>query len=321
MAIRPKSIFRFPWTIAVLVACLIGLVPWATFAQASEPTLASWRMSVWPEYDQPSVLVIYSGTLAEGTQFPVTLSVPVPAGVKVNAVAERDQTGNLVTVPSTNENGRLVFDVNQSGFVVEFYDDILSAPPNRSFDLTLVAPYAADQADLSVRQPSRATDFKLTPALAAAGTDNLGNPQFSQSLGPLTAGQQIPLSVSYVKNDADPSVDMSAAPSPDTGQESSDPASAATSPAWLPWLVGAALGALAVAAVALVVTQLRQNSGRSRQARRLAERQRGAPRAGSGASMPAPAADKSGDDRFCPNCGHKYQPDDQFCRQCGAPRR
>lgn len=321
MDIRPKLTFPFLRTIAVLAACLFSLFPWGAVAQAPEPTLASWQMSVWPEYDQPSVLVIYDGTLAEGTQLPAKLRVPVPSGASVNAVAVRDQTGNLLTVPSTTENGAVAFDVDQPSFRVEYYDDIISPPPNRSFDMTLVAPYDAAQAEISVRQPSRASDFKLTPALAAAGADNLGNPQFSQSLGPVTAGQRIPLAVSYVKSDATPSVDATAAQPSGSGQELANPAAAATSPAWLPWVVGVAIGALVVAATALVVTQLRRDSGRSRQARRRAERQRGVSSAGSSAPVPASPAAKGDDDKFCPNCGRKYQPDDKFCRQCGVPRR
>ncbi len=187
-------------------------------AQESPIQLASWDVEVWPEYDQPSVLVIYSGTVDEGTTFPQTMRIPVPAGVTVTAVAEGDATSGLLTVQQrseTTEKGQeVVFDIEKPNFVVEFYADVLSPPPSRSFDLTLLAPYAATQGSLSVRQPARASDMQITPALAQTGTDSLGNPLFGQQLGPFVAGQEIPLSVAYTKADADPSITATEGPVP-----------------------------------------------------------------------------------------------------------
>ena len=47
-----------------------------SLAQEGGIQLASWDIEVWPEYDKPSVLVIYSGTVDEGTSFPQTMSIP-----------------------------------------------------------------------------------------------------------------------------------------------------------------------------------------------------------------------------------------------------
>ena len=280
--------------------------------------LASWDVEVWPEYDKPSVLVIYNGTLETGTAFPQTMRIPLPAGVTVTAVAEGDATGGLFTVPwssETTEQGQaVVFDIEKPNFVVEFYADVLSPPPSRSFDLTLLAPYAAAQGSLSVRQPARASDMQITPALAQTGTDSLGNPLYGQQLGPFVAGQEIPLSVAYTKADADPSITATEEPVP--AQATPDPDTGTTD--WLPLLVGGLVAVLVGAlAIYLLLQWQQRHDAKSRQARRREDRERGTP---TGRKSPPVGEEPAWQNAYCPKCGRKYDAADKFCRSCGAQR-
>ena len=166
----------------------------------------------------------------------------------------------------------MVFDLEKPHFVVEFYADILSPPPNRSFDLALIAPYAAAQGSISLRQPARASDMQITPAMTQTGTDSLGNPLYSQQLGPLVAGQEIPLSVAYTKADADPSVSATQEPLP--AQATPDPRHRDTR---LAAMAGrrtagrAGRGNCDLSAIAVAATPC----AKSRQARRREDRERG----------------------------------------------
>lgn len=284
---------------------VVGAVLPAT-AQTEAPQLATWDVQLWPEYDQPSVLVIVTGAVAEETVLPQTLRVPLPAGARLHAVAYPDATGNLLTLPWTTETGAdgqtVVFELNQPRFVIEYYADILSPPPSRSFALDLATPYAAQQASLALRQPSRASRLQVTPAMAAGGTDDLGNPTYMLELGALQAGQRVPVQVSYTKADARPSLAGAAADGP---------------PGWLPWAIGAALG-LAVGAVAVYFLLRRRKARGSRQARRRDARKQGAPAPRAPASAPASGA---AGDKFCVQCGQRFEANDRFCRHCGASRR
>ena len=303
--------------IALVLILIVGL-PSRSLGQEGGLQLASWDVEVWPEYDKPAVLVIYSGTFEAGTTFPQTMRIPVPAGVTVTAVAEGDATSGLLTVQSRSETTakgqEVVFDVEKPSFVVEFYADVLSPPPSRSFDLTLLAPYAATQGSLSVRQPARASDMQITPALAQTGTDSLGNPLYGQQLGPFVAGQEIPLSVAYTKADANPSIAATEAPVP--AQSPPNPDTGTTD--WLPWLVGGLVAVLVGAlAIYLLLQWQQRHDAKSRQARRREDRAHGV---SPGRKSPPVGEESAWQNAYCPKCGRKYDVADKFCRSCGLQR-
>lgn len=308
-----ESMKRQLIVLALMVLVSLAGAAMPAVAQTAAPQLATWDVQLWPEYDEPSVLVIITGAAAEGATLPQTLRIPLPAGARLHAVAYPDATGNLLTLPWTteaSEDGQtVVFDLNQPSFVIEYYADILSPPPSRSFELNLVAPYAAQQASLSLRQPSRASDLQVTPAMTAGGSDSLGNPTYALELGALQAGQNVPVQVSYTKADADPSVaGLAVAEAPEASVDST--------PGWLPWAIGVALG-LAAGAVVVYFLLRRRSTGASRQVRRRQARKQGAP-ARPPVASPAPGGAQI---KFCVQCGQKFEGNDKFCRNCGAARR
>ena len=148
--------------------------------------------------------------------------------------------------------------------------------------------------------------------MAATGLDDLGNPTFSADLGPLAAGQAIPLRVSYTKSDDEPSTTFQPLPAATTA-----PAASGSNQNWLPIVVGAALRVL-VGGIVLYLLWRRQSGKTTRQARRRAARKKGAPAERPQAVRPAAPAAAS---QFCVQCGQKFEGSDKFCRNCGAPRR
>lgn len=288
-------------------------------AQTQPPVLATWDVQVWPEYDQPTVLVIATGSVVTGTTFPQSLSFPLPADASIHAVAYPGEAGNLLTLPWTTEAGpagqAVVFELNQPHFVVEYYADILSVPPNRSFDLDLGIPYAAQQATVTLRQPARASALQVTPAMAAAGVDELGNPTYALDLGPLAAGQSVPFQVSYTKVDGEPSRPAAVS----TPVAAAMPEPAAEGQSWLPLALGIAVGAAAGMAILYVVLNRRSAAG-SRQTRRREARKRGERAAPPRAAASKPV-DSAAANQFCVQCGQQFDLSDRFCRGCGAARR
>ncbi|MEA3336076.1 MAG: zinc ribbon domain-containing protein [Chloroflexota bacterium] len=303
-------------SLGLILALILLVIP--VTAQPLDAELQLWQMSVWPEHDQPSVLVIYEGILDEGTVFPQSLRIPVPEDAIVNAVAFRAEDGNLLNLPwqseETGQGQLLSFNVDSAQFVVEFYADVLSSPPDRQFDLSLVVPLDSQETILRFRQPARSSDLTLSPSLEP-GSDSSGNPEFIKSLGSQVAGAEVPVSVSYVKSDSDPTI-RSAIPVDREGEVTTD---AASSPEWLPYAVGAIGVASLLGLLFLALNFLRsRRQPTSRQARRRMARE-----AGPQSTQPVDRSISVGPgiDKFCPTCGAKYASNDRFCRECGMPRR
>ena len=62
---------------SILVLGIFLAFPSLAFAQTNI-TLESMNVQLWPEYDQPSMLVITDFTVAAGTTFPVDMSFRIP---------------------------------------------------------------------------------------------------------------------------------------------------------------------------------------------------------------------------------------------------
>lgn len=302
---------------SVLALVLLALVALPVLAQSDPPQLATWDVQVWPEYDRPSVLVIASGVLDENQTFPFQVRAPLPPDATVHAVAYPGPAGNLLTLPWRIERDAagqsVVFAVDQPRFVIEYYADILTQPPSRRFELPLVAPYAVQQASLALRQPSRASDLQVTPAMNDGGPDSLGNPTYTLDLGPLEAGQSVPMQVSYSKADDDPSVDST----PVAAASAPAPVVADSEQVWLPWVAGL-LAAVLAGALAIYLVRRRRYEKASRQARRRDARKKAVQPIRQPAGSPPPTDSPN---TFCVQCGHKFEGADKFCRNCGAQRR
>ncbi len=311
-------------SLAAALALLLTLGALPVLAQTSPPELATWDTQVWPEYDQPAVLVITSGAFVNGTSFPQQVRVPIPAGAVVHAVAYPEASGNLLSLAWTAEPGvdgqTVVFDLNQPSFVVEYYADIITPPPSRSFEMNLVAPYAVQQASLALRQPARSSDLQTTPAMAAGGVDDLGNLTYTLDLGAMAAGASTPLQVSYTKADAQPSVANAATAAVAPERSSVSP--------WWPWVAGVAAAVLA-GGVTFYLVQRRRSTSASRQSRRASSAARSSKAATSSvatAALPGVSAvcypGGSYDDQQS-RCAHQRRRlarHERGCASCGARR-
>ncbi len=97
------------WSTLWMALCLLAAgsmwvwMPLARAAAQSIPAFDSVEISLWPEFDKPAMLVIYRANLPADVQFPVSVSLPIPAGVQPNAVAQGSADGRLVDVEYTLE--------------------------------------------------------------------------------------------------------------------------------------------------------------------------------------------------------------------------
>ena len=342
---------------AGLVLCAAGLL--AAPARAQQPvSLASLDISLWPEFDKPSVLVIMDGQVAASVTLPASLSIRIPAAAGApNAVAVVGTDGGLFQSPYTTSQAGgdiiIAFTTSSAGFRVEYYDPSLVINGDaRTFGLRWKSDFAIQAVAVRVQEPYGARGLTGQPALVSVGAGQYGLTEYTASLGSLPAGGTVSFDLGYAKTGSTLSATAVAVANA-SSVSSTQPAPAANNASGQPWLWGIALAGLVLAAGGGVWYWRFSPAARHQTGKRRAptpSRHRSGPKARSprsggslamararaksaaaaeAAGKPAPAVTKVAEmatnkdepARFCPQCGRRHQTGDRFCRQCGAPVR
>ncbi len=302
----------------VFLALLLLVAP--TLAQG--PTnLDSLHIALWPEFDDPRLLVILDGVLSESG---ATVRVPIPAGAELNAVATAEAAGGFLNAAYETETGAdgqiVVFSPQNPGFRIEYYVPLDTSGDQRQVQFALPAGYlSANTTTIEALVPPDAANIATTPPLEAGGVGTSSGQLFQgQVEDEITQGfsQEIrydnPAGALTVSETARATAAPVVTPAPASPQP-------ADSTSRLPLLLGLGLAAALLIAVG---------------AYGLWRTRRPAPEPAPPASRPAARSDKprppappaspaaaSGQDRFCRQCGAEFQRSDRFCRQCGASRQ
>jgi hypothetical protein len=298
------------WLTAALLALMLALagaiLPSRAWAQA-DITLETVTVRVWPEFDQPSVLVFYVGDLPADTTFPVDIRIPIPSGVDVNAVAYTDETtGELFSADYEVVDGAVTMSLPGPTFWIEFYDDLTIDGDTRQYEATWTSPYPVETLIWEIELPVGGTNLELdTGASSEAVTDPNGLPAFRVTETGVDAGETAALAFTYTKADDALSIDQ-IQPAAAAGGETTatpPPASSNEPPTWLVIL----LLLVGLGLVGLGVWWFLRQSGSARPS--------------GGRRAPGRRSSGGGGARFCTKCGARAQPGDKFCRECGTKLR
>ncbi|MDE3089453.1 MAG: zinc ribbon domain-containing protein [Chloroflexota bacterium] len=301
----------------IFIGVTIAFALWAAFAAAprafaQDPNrLSSLKISVWPEHDQPTVLVMLDGTLADTTNLPRDVSILVPSGVASLIATWPQGDGTFAPeqhpqpVDAGNGYSRATFSAAKPEYHIEYYADWLRGALDKTMDVAILLSAPADQVILEFQQPLKATNFSVAPPMQATRTDADGFTYYSSQYANIAAGQTITAQVKYTKTDPNPS--LASAPSP-----AAAPATAAPASPWTTIFLLVALVVLGVVAVVgfFVLQQRSREPAPARAAPRNRTR-RSAERAVQSNQVAA----------FCTQCGHGMVADDLFCPRCGTKRR
>ena len=189
---RKRSLSFF----TLLVALLFALP-----ASAQGPvTLDSLKVALWPEFDDPRLLVIIDGALPAGG---ATVRVPVPAGAVVNAVATLGADGTFLQEPAqTSQDGSgyqiVTLTPANTSFRVEYYQPLSANGDQRQASFDLPSGYlTSNDVSISVLLPPDASNVSSDPAMDSAGTSAAGSPLLQRQIGTLAADTAISQSLSY----------------------------------------------------------------------------------------------------------------------------
>jgi hypothetical protein len=297
----------------LLLLILLGFTMPAAAQQAI--TFSTVEVDLWPEFDQPEMLVIYHLTLSSEVSLPANVTIQIPTHVgEPHAVAVRQADGALFTVQFQRTVRDQWADISLTATTpdiqLEYYDPNLQKDGNlRTFTFQWPGNSQVDSLLINVQQPFSATNVQIDPALGAGILRSDGLTYYSGDVISYLGSSVFELKISYEKSNDDLSVmDIQVQPSSPidetiTGQ--SEPVQT-----YLPWLLGG-LGVLLIVGGGVWYWQ----SGRRQPAKSKPRERR---RADAAASQPV--LDET-NQIYCHQCGKRAGAGDRFCRVCGTRLR
>jgi hypothetical protein len=136
----------------------------------STPDLQLLQVEFWPDFDQPSVLVLLTGSLPPGQPLPAELIIPVPPDAQINAVAQIDDAG-MAAIDYQPLDGAVLFQSDTAAFRVEYYVPYQQDQNRRAYDFQWLAPFTVDELAVQIQRPANAIDLAALPEPTAVSTD------------------------------------------------------------------------------------------------------------------------------------------------------
>jgi hypothetical protein len=295
-----------------LLSFALCFIPVIALAQQGL-VLSQVDVDLWPEFDQPSMLVIYHITLPEQSSLPASMSLRIPAAVGApNAVAVKQKDGALISIPYTQETdgdwSRLDFQATEREVQIEFYDPSLQKNGDqRHYEYTWPGDYAVEAFKIQVQQPVGATEMHIKPGTVSAtqGDDNLM--YYQMNVGSLSSGQQVQITVDYTKS----TDELSASNIPvEPSGPLNDSNAGFNIMSNLPWFLGG-LGLIFI--LGGIIWYWLSGRQKGRPNRELHRRNRPAE---------SPTAENVDSGYiYCHQCGKRAAAGDRFCRTCGTELR
>ncbi len=321
---KTPRLFSFPAIAVLLLFLVIGQ------ASAQSPVDLNWlHIKFWPEYDDPRLLVIIDGELANPD---TEIRIPIPQDAQLNAVATADNTGRLLTNEWKEEKGTddtriLVMTPKHPIFRVEYYAPLAINGDERIIDFQLPAGYVnVKTTTIEVLLPPSSKDIVMDPPADESGPTQDAAHLFQRALGEIK-DQPIRQKITYLnpsgaltvpETNANTGALLQATPAPEQ-----EPASTTSTPAttsgmnpWILLLGAAALLLIIGGAVGLWMTREKEEAVAPAPPQPSPRKKR---KKKSSSQMPIQSSSKL--DRFCRHCGKEFGPDDRFCRYCGTKRQ
>lgn len=266
----------------------------ASAAYPKDIRIKDMSLSLWPEYDDPRVLVMYQGEFYDDVAKPAKLKFLIPKGFELVMAGAITKEGRHIhtahQIADKGERVEISFEVNESTFYLEFYYNPFETKGERKeFNYLVTSDYPIGQVTISVQQPLRAKDFILKPSPVSVLSDQKGFKYHQYKLQNFSKEKGFTLKAAYLKEDPEPSIQKNAgAPVPGGGNTGYR----------LIFILFSMAASVLIALAAYWIVSARQ-----------------------GRRVPAGGAiarnTKKGGERFCPNCGTAVGTADNFCSHCG----
>ncbi len=183
-------------------------------------SIGRMRVAIWPEYDDPSLLVIYDGKFDEDSRFPIKTSFLVPKGAIISDACSLSHEGQhfcqLYKVFDRGAYDEVRLLLPYPNFYLSFHTPAFSGiDRQREFPYQIKANHPIRFMEIDIQQPLRSSEFKITHANNSSlihevpvESEVKGFNHFSYKLENVEKDKEITFTINYIKNDPKPSVDI-----------------------------------------------------------------------------------------------------------------
>ncbi len=187
----------------LLLFITLLFIPLAIHAQEDRTDLAHVEVALWPDFDDPSMLVLITGTMPEDAELPADVTVPLLDGYSRLVVARITDDGNMVDdlelLETTNS---VTFSSPEPRFRIEYYAPYTADDDQRQLDFSWESPNLdVDTFQVTVQRPAAATEMTIVPeAVGEVVAQNTGLTEYLLPAQPIPAGTMYEVSVNYGVN-------------------------------------------------------------------------------------------------------------------------
>jgi hypothetical protein len=206
---RPVQVFPI---IGVCVFILLAWLPTAYVLAGGDLTIGRMKIAIWPEYDDPGVLVIYDGRFADSSRFPLKTSFFLPKDAVISDACSLSPKGQhfcqLYETVNKGEFNEVTLFLPFPNFYLSFhtYPDG-GKTDNKAIDYRVRTNHTIETLEMDIQQPLRSTMFNISPASEDASVIK-GFNHFEYTYSPVSRGDDKLFKIAYSKKDRLPSVDI-----------------------------------------------------------------------------------------------------------------
>ncbi len=308
------------WYIFILLA-LVLVLPIKSVSADTPLQLDTVEVDLWPEYDQPNMLVIYHITIAADATLPAELSLHIPSRVGDPAhVANREADGVLYNTPFTRtvvgDWSVVTFTSTSREIQFEYYDPALIINgSDHSFTYEWQGEYDVHSLSFQVQQPINASNMQITPSFGLGVSGNGGITYYEYVVGQVSTGTKFSISLNYKK--ADDTLTAAGMPVQPSAPISSQTTGRAPSlNIVIAWTLGG-LGIILLVGGGLWYWRAGRTGPDKPRRKRVAALRPGI----FFSQKKETSANIVPDGAYCHQCGNRARAGDIFCRVCGTRLR
>ena len=183
-------------------------------------SIGRMKVSIMPEYDDPSVLAIYDGRFEEASSYPIKTSFLIPKGSVISDACSLSHEGQhfcqLYKTVNRGNYDEVSLLLPYPNFYLSFHTPQLDLKvEKKEITYQIKANHPVKTMEVDIQQPLRSTAFKIFPPENAAESQKNGSISVIRGfnhviyrLEDVAMDQESVFKINYSKSDPKPSVDI-----------------------------------------------------------------------------------------------------------------